>query len=103
MKRTILWIILGVIVLGGLLTLTDLLVPGARGMGYGSMMMSGRMGGGMWEYMLGNSFPVSPIGWVAVWLTWATRLALLALLLTGSVWLIRSLGGVAPNVETPDK
>jgi hypothetical protein len=99
MKRTIPWIILGVIVLGGLLTLTDLLMPGARGMGYGSMMMTGRM----WEYMFGNTFPASPIGWVAVWLTWATRLALLALLLTGLVWLMRSLGGAAPNAETPDK
>jgi len=106
MKRTILWIILGVVVLGGLLTLADLLASGAWGMGYGSMMMSGMMGGGMMGYMMGGGPRFSPVGWIAVWLTWTTQLALLALLLTGLIWLIRSLaapGSSIPNAGTPNK
>lgn len=105
MKRTILWIILGVIVLGGLLTLAELLMPGAWGMGYSHPMINGMMWNGMMGgWMMGGGF--GPLGWIGVWVSWTTRLSLLALLLTGLVWLIRSLGlpsGSSPDVGTSGK
>jgi hypothetical protein len=100
MKRTIGWIVLGVIAVGALLALPLVLVRGAWGMGYSGGMMGGMMGSGM----MGNGFGFSPFGWMGMVLSWLISLAILALLITGVVWLYRSLatpGGPSLAGSTP--
>ena len=96
MKRPFVWITLGVIVLGALVALPGLLMY-AWGAGYGGRMMGGYGGG-----MMANGF--GPWGWIGMILGWATSLAVLAFLVTATVWLVRSLAsprGPSPAGSTP--
>jgi len=111
MKRPFVWIILGVIALGALVALPGLFMSGAWGAAYGGRMMGGygggmmpggMMGGMMSGGMMANGF--GPWGWIGMILGWATSLAVLAFLVTATVWLVRSLAsprGSSPAGSTP--
>lgn len=91
MKRTIIWIIVGVLGLGLLFILPSLLTGGLWG-GYGSGygMMGGGPGGMMGGYGGGSSS--SPFGWIGMLVGLIVPLGILALIVAGGVWLVRSLG-----------
>ena len=104
MKRTAVWIIVGVLGLGLLIILPGLFMGGMWGLpfglaggwgfGPGSGIMNGRMmdGGMMGGMMAGyGGFSYSPLGWIGALLGWAIQLGLLALIVLGIVWLTRRL------------
>lgn len=102
MKRTIVWIIVGVLGLGLLFILPGLLMGGlwgrpfgfAQGWGYGPGGMMGGYGGGMMGGgMMGGygGYGYSPFDWIGMLIGWLIPLGVLALLIAGGVWLVRRL------------
>ena len=93
MKRTIVWIIVGVVGLGLLFILPSLFMgslwgrPAGFAQGYGPGGMMGGYGGGMMGGYGGSGY--SPFGWIGMLVGWLIPLATLALLVVGGVWLAR--------------
>ncbi len=96
MKRTLIWVIVGVVGLAVFFILPSLFMGGLWGRPFGFVqgggyapgrMMDGYGGGMMGGY---GGFGYSPLGWIGMLAGWLIPLGTLALLVVGGIWLVRS-------------